>query len=497
MNESLLASQNESPVRAAYRRLRAAYRADPFPTQGQRRDWLERLERVLSEGAPRFVRAIDADFGGRSRHETLLVEVMASLETVRDARRCVASWMRPRPVQPSPYFLPGRAWIEPLPLGVVGIIAPWNYPVNLLLAPLVGALAAGNRAILKPSELTPRTSELLGETLRERFSADELAVVEGGADIAAEVTHLPLDHLFFTGSTAVGKKVAMAAAENLVPVTLELGGKCPAWIHPDYPVARAAERIALGKLFNGGQTCVAPDYVLVSRGQEDALVDALEAAARRAYPDLPKTPDYTAIVSDRHRDRLLELLADASRRGARLRSIGPSPEPGSRKITPTLVLGATSEMKVMQEEIFGPILPVMTYGTLEEARGRIADGPRPLALYYFDDDASRAEEVLRRTVSGGACLNDTLVHFAQDRLPFGGVGASGQGAYHGVAGFERFSHLRGVLDASALAPARRLQSPPYGKLLDAALAALSSRTPAQVPRRVMQALRGREPATQR
>ena len=465
--------------------------ATPFHARSQRRDWLRRLERVLSEGAPRFVRAIDGDFGGRSRHETLLVEVMASLESVRDARRNVAEWMRPRAVRPSPYFLPGRAWVEPLPLGVVGVIAPWNYPVNLLLAPLVGALAAGNRAILKPSELTPRTAELLGETLRERFSAEELAVVEGGPDVASEVTHLPLDHLFFTGSTAVGKKVAMAAAANLVPVTLELGGKCPAWIHPDYPIKRAAERIALGKLFNGGQTCIAPDYVLVARGQESALVEALESAALRAYPGLPATADYTAMVSPHHHERQLSLLEDAKAHGARLHPVGSPLEPGSRKLAPTLVLGATAEMKVMQEEIFGPILPIVPYDNLEEARERIANGPRPLALYYFDDDSGRAEEILRRTMSGGACLNDTLVHFAQDRLPFGGVGASGQGAYHGVAGFETFSHRRGVLDASALAPARRLQSPPYTKLLDAALAALSSRAPSAVPRRVLEAIRSR------
>ena len=357
MPESLLVSQKTSAVRTAYQRLRTAQRADPFPTPEQRRDWLERLERVLSEGAPRFVRAIDADFGGRSRHETLLVEVMASLEAVRDARRRVASWMRPRPVRPSSYFLPGRAWVEPLPLGVVGVIAPWNYPVNLLLAPLVGALAAGNRAVLKPSELTPRTAELLGEALRERFSADELAVVEGGADVAAELTHLPLDHLFFTGSTAIGRKVAMAAAENLVPVTLELGGKCPAWIHPDYPLARAAERIALGKLFNGGQTCIAPDYVLVADGKDESFAAALETAALRAYPDLPATSDYTSIVNTKHRERLLELLDDAKKRGARLHPIGAAPDPGSRKIAPTLVLGATMEMKVMQEEISAPSSP--------------------------------------------------------------------------------------------------------------------------------------------
>jgi acyl-CoA reductase-like NAD-dependent aldehyde dehydrogenase len=398
--------------------------------------------------------------------------------------------MRSRPVRPSPYFLPGRAWVEPLPLGVVGIIAPWNYPVNLVLAPLVGALAAGNRAIIKPSELTPRTSALLAETLRERFRADEIAVVEGGAEVAEAVTHLPLDHLFFTGSTSVGKKVAMAAAANLVPVTLELGGKSPAWIHPEYPLAKAAERIAVGKLFNAGQTCIAPDYVLVAEGHDEELARHLEAAAHRAYPDLPRSPDYSAIVSERHLQRLVGLLDDARSRGARLVPLGPPAGASSRKLTPTVVLGATLDMKVMQEEIFGPILPILPYSSLEGAREQICRGPRPLALYYFDDDARRAEGLLRRTVSGGASINDTLVHFAQEALPFGGVGASGQGAYHGVAGFDRFSHMRGVLSASALAPARQVQSPPYGRLVDAAVAALSSRTTREAPGRLIRALRG-------
>jgi len=494
MSELLPMSPGVSEVTVAYERLRKAQRAEPFPTEDVRRDRLERLARVLSEGSERFVRAIDADFGGRSRHETLLADVMATLESVRDALRHLSSWMHPRFVSPSPYFLPGRAWIEPLPLGVVAIIAPWNYPVNLLLAPLVGALAAGNRAILKPSELTPRTSELLGDALRERFRADELAIVLGGPEVAAEVSRLRVDHLFFTGSTSVGTKVAMAAAANLVPVTLELGGKSPAWIHPDYSLARAAARIAAGKLFNAGQTCIAPDYVLVKKGKEAELARELSAAALHAYPGLPQTPDYSAIVSEKHRERLVGLVNDARERGARVVSIGPDVEPGSRKLAPTLILDATADMKVMQEEIFGPILPIVPYATMDDAQEHIARAPRPLALYHFDDDVQRAEETLRRTVSGGACINDTVMHFAQESLPFGGVGASGQGAYHGLAGFERFSHLRGVLDASALAPARQLQSPPYGRILDAALAALSSPTTLAAPGRLLRALRGRAAA---
>jgi acyl-CoA reductase-like NAD-dependent aldehyde dehydrogenase len=461
----------ERPVQNAYEKLRKGYMAKPYPSHAERVDWLERLERLLVARREDFVKAADADFAGRCRGETLIADVVVTLETVRASRKQVGRWMRSQEVSPSVYFLPSRAYIEYIPKGVVGIISPWNYPLNLALAPLSAALAAGNRAIVKPSELTPRVSALIGEAIRDNFTAEEVAVVEGGPEVAEEVTHLPLDHLFFTGSTAVGKKVAAAAAENLVPTTLELGGKSPALIHPDFPIEAAAERIALGKLFNGGQTCIAPDYVLLPAGREAAFTDAFRATVQRCYPDLARGSGYTSVVSQRHLERLRALVEDAKSKGARLEVVSPDGQPAadSRKFPPVLAFEVTDSMRLMQEEIFGGILPVKSYKTMDEALAYVNGHPRPLAFYYFDRNPGRAEELLTRTPSGGACINNTLLHFAQEELPFGGVGASGIGAYHGQAGFLTFSHARGVLAASRFFPAKKVQSPPYGKLLDRSL----------------------------
>jgi acyl-CoA reductase-like NAD-dependent aldehyde dehydrogenase len=397
--------------------------------------------------------------------------VVVTVEGVRQARRNVGRWMRPQDVAPSVYFLPSRAYIEYIPKGVVGIISPWNYPVNLALAPLAAALAAGNRALIKPSELTPRIAALLGEAIRESFTAEEVAVVEGGPEVAEQVTRLPLDHLFFTGSTAVGRKVALAAAENLVPTTLELGGKSPALVHPDFPIVEAAERIALGKLFNGGQTCIAPDYVLLPAGKEKAFSDAFQATVKRSYPDLARGSGYTSVLSARHLERMRALVEDARSKGARLEVVSPDGDPpeGSRKFLPTLAFDVNDSMRLMQEEIFGALLPVKSYAKLDEALAYVNGHPRPLAFYYFDRDTERGEELLTRTPSGGACLNNTLIHFAQEELPFGGVGASGLGSYHGHAGFLTFSHARGVLAASRFFPAMKVQAPPYGQILERSL----------------------------
>ncbi len=462
----------EPPVQRAYEKLRQGYVRDPYPSRAERIDRLERLERLLVTRREDFVRAADADFGGRCRQETLLADIVVPLESTRAARKQVGQWMQAQAVSPSVYFLPSRAYIEYLPKGVVGIIAPWNYPVSLALCPLAAALAAGNLALVKPSELTPRTAALLGEAIRETFTAEEVAIVEGGPEVAQQVTRLPLDHLFFTGSTQVGRKVALAAAENLVPTTLELGGKSPALVHPDFPIAQAAERIALGKLFNGGQTCIAPDYALLPAGREAAFSQAFHATVQRCYPALGRGPGYTSVINAAHLERLRLLIADARAQGARIEVVRPDGEPpeGSRKLLPTLVFDVDDSMRLMQEEIFGPVLPVMSYRTLDEARAYINAHPHPLALYYFDRDTGRAEELLRHTLSGGACLNDTLIHFAQEELPFGGVGQSGSGAYHGRAGFLTFSHARGVLAASRFFPAKRVQSPPYGELLDRTIA---------------------------
>ena len=375
------------------------------------------------------------------------------------------------------HLWPGRARIERQPVGVAGILSPWNYPVQLALAPAVGALAAGNRVLLKPSELTPATSALLRELVAADFAEDEFTVVLGDAQVGRALTQLPLDHLFFTGSTPVGRQVALAAAQNLTPVTLELGGKSPALLAPDADLALAAPRLMSGKLLNAGQTCIAPDYALVEEANVDAFVSAVSAATRALYPRFGTNPDYTSIVNHHHFERLTALVDDAKAKGARLVTLNPADEtttPGSRKLLPTLILGANDTMKVMQEEIFGPLLPVETYATLEDAIAKINARPHPLAFYYFGRDGARCGKVLAETLAGGVTVNDTLWHFAHEGLPFGGVGASGLGAYHGEASFLTFTHCKPVFVQPRLAAASLLY-PPYGKTFDKVLALLKWR----------------------
>ncbi|MBI5609542.1 MAG: aldehyde dehydrogenase family protein, partial [Deltaproteobacteria bacterium] len=354
------------------------------------------------------------------------------------------------------------------------ILAPWNYPVQLALAPLVCALAAGNRVIIKPSEFTPRTSELLARMVGEAFAPDHVQVVQGGPDIAEALCRLPLDHILFTGSTRVGHAVMKAAAENLVPVTLELGGKSPVIVHPSFPLDKAAERILIGKLLNAGQTCIAPDYVLVPRGQIPPLVQAFQTVLARLRPTLAASPDYCSIVNDRQFTRLQGYLSEARAGGAQVVELNPGNEsfdPATRKMAPALVIGASDAMAVMQDEIFGPILPLVEYDTLDGAIAYVNARPRPLALYYFDRDSGRAATVIDRTTSGGATINDTILHIAQEGLPFGGVGPAGMGAYHGKVGFDTFSHCKGVYYQSRV-NAIGLMNPPYGKPIERLLKVL-------------------------
>lgn len=453
------------PVPRAFERLQQAAKTAPSPSVAERDDRLERLERLLVAHREDFVRCISEDFGVRPRAETLSADLLLTLDGVRYARRHLRSWMKRRPAPPHPVFLPSRAFVEPRPRGVVGVIAPWNYPVNLALGPLGAALAAGNRVLVKPSELTPKTAALIAETIAERFSADEVGVVTGGAEVARSITALPLDALVFTGSTAVGRLVARAAAENLTPVTLELGGKSPALVHSSFNLDLAAERIIAGKLFNGGQTCIAPDYALVARGSEARFVSELKKAVARGYPQLQ---GLSSIIHEGALHRLQGIVEDARSKGARVELLG-DPSPGGRVMTPVALLDVTEDMLAMKEEIFGPVLPIETFESLDSAISRIAARPHPLAFYYFDEDEGRICDVLARVTSGGACINDTLVHFAQEELPFGGTGASGMGAYHGEAGFRTFSHERGVLVSSPLAPAAKLLAPPYGAAVDKAI----------------------------
>jgi coniferyl-aldehyde dehydrogenase len=363
-------------------------------------------------------------------------------------------------------FRPARNLLIRQPLGVVGIVAPWNYPLQLSLGPAIGAIAAGNRVMIKPSELTPRFADLLQRLIDANFAEDELAVVPGDADLAKAFVALPFDHLLFTGSTRVGRQVAQTTGKNLTPTTLELGGKSPAIVDASANIGRAARRIAQGKLLNAGQTCVAPDYVLVPRDAEDDFVKALRAAIGRLYPKVIDNPDYSCIINDQHFSRLEALLDDARAKGATVITVNPgreSDDPSSRKFLPTLVLDATGEMLLMQEEIFGPILPILAFDDLTDVIAGLGQCDRPLTLYWFGEDPDQRELILHGTISGGVAINDCIWHVGQEDAPFGGVGASGFGAYHGEHGFRTFSKEKAVF-LQARHSGVHLLSPPYGLL---------------------------------
>ena len=443
---------------------RTAFRKNP-PGRRERVDALRRLEQALLKHKDDLVAAISEDFGGRAPEETLTLELFPVLNEIRHALGRLKDWMAPRRAPVQWEFWPGRARVIYQPLGVVGIIAPWNYPLFLSLSPMVGALAAGNHVMLKPSELAPATARLMQSILAELFPPVYVAVMPGEADVAAAFAALPFDHLLFTGSERVGKLVMKAAGENLTPVTLELGGKSPAIVHGSYPVRDAALKIMIGKLLNAGQTCVAPDYVLLPREKQDEYLRELLSAAAKLYPKLAANRDYTRIVSVRHYQRLSALVEDARSKGAKVLEINPAQETcdlENRVFPPTLLWNVSSEIQIMQEEIFGPLLPVIPYGALDEAIEYVNARPRPLALYYFDPSGRRIRQVLERTTAGGGTVNDCIYHVGQVNLPFGGVGASGMGQYHGFDGFETFSKKKGVFVQSRLSPLRLL-NPPYGR----------------------------------
>ena len=432
----------QSDLALTLARLRAA-QARNVPDFEQRKADLIRLRLAFKGRLDEMARVIAADFGQRSRHDTLVADGMTVLHEIDHMLKHLRRWMRPKRVHVDYRFQPGRAEIRSQPLGVVGVISPWNYPVNLALNPLAAAIAAGNHVMLKPSEHTPRTSEFLADLLQKVFPADRVHTVLGGPEVAASFSELPFDHLFFTGSTPVGRLVMMAAAKNLTPVTLELGGKSPALIGADFPLEIAANRIAAGKLLNGGQTCIAPDYVPLPKGQTAALIAGIAAYVKAAYPDLAQSPDYTAIVNERQYQRLTELIGDAESKGAAIHRLGTG-DPARRLLAPTVITNTRDDMAVMHEEIFGPVLPIIEYDSMDAALAYINARPRPLALYVFDRNGARTERVLNETVAGGVTVNDTMLHIALTDLPFGGVGPSGMGAYHGHHGFKTFSTEKSV-----------------------------------------------------
>jgi coniferyl-aldehyde dehydrogenase len=450
-------------MRAIFDRQHALSRDGTVAPLALRRDRLARLRALVLEEKSAIAHAISDDFGGRSRDETEFLEIMPLLESLRFTARHVERWMRPERRAVDIVFKPARARVRYEPLGVVGIMSPWNYPLLLSLSPVVDAFAAGNRVMAKPSEYTPGLADLLRRLVAARFDASEFAVVTGGVEVATSFAALPFDHLVFTGSTATGRKVAVAAAANLTPVTMELGGKSPAIVAPDYPLEKAARSIALGKFVNAGQTCIAPDYVLAPAASVRPLAEAILARARRTYPTLADNLAYSAIIDQRRYDRLAGMVEDARSRGA---TVLAHDDPAARqlqKFPPTIVLDPPETGPLMEEEIFGPVLPIVGYQTLADATAYVRARPRPLALYAFSDSRQTQEAILDAAPSGGVTLNGTLFHIAQHSLPFGGVGPSGMGAYHGHDGFKRLSHARGVMETGPVNIPERL-GPPYGRL---------------------------------
>jgi coniferyl-aldehyde dehydrogenase len=440
-------------VRDAFNTLTA-----PVPDLAARRLHLAALRRAVREAAEALAAAVDADFGGRSRSETMIAEVGLVLSNIDWTMKRLKRWMKPRRVGLPPEFLGAAGRVQRVPLGRVGIIGPWNYPIQLTLLPLVAALAGGNRVLLKPSEWTPRTSELLGRMVEVALPPDLVRVVAGGAEVARAVTELPLDGLFFTGSTETGRRVLAAAARKLVPVTLELGGKSPAILLRDFDVNEAARTLMAGKLFSAGQTCVAPDYALVPSARLHEVTQALARATRALYPD-PDGSDYTSILRPHDRDRLQRLLATHDAVPLM------DPMPASPRMGAWAVPDPNPDSPLMREEIFGPILPLIPYDDLSDAERFVNVRPCPLALYVLGRDRAACEGVVARVHSGGALVNDCLLHVAAHALPFGGAGESGMGTYHGKEGFLTFTRPRSIMVASRLMPAR-LARPPFGPTVE-------------------------------
>jgi aldehyde dehydrogenase (NAD+)/coniferyl-aldehyde dehydrogenase len=442
---------------------RRAFAVDAHPSASERRERLARLARMLRKNAAGIRDAIAADFGMRSAEETELLEQFTSLDGIAYARRHLGGWMRAERRAVAWWSLPGGARLLRQPLGVIGIIVPWNYPLYLAVSPLTGALAAGNRAMLKMSEHTPRFGALFESLVARTFRADEVAVVNGDVSLARAFSALPFDHLLFTGSTAVGREVMKAASANLTPVTLELGGKSPAIVTDSFDVEESARRIMYGKLINGGQTCVAPDYALVPSGLVNRFIHACREATRAYYPVLGTNPQYTSIASDRHFRRLVGYVDDARNLGASIHNLhDEATDAERRRMAPVALTDVSDAMRVMQDEIFGPILPVVGYEGIDEAIAFVNARPRPLALYYFGAEGADLDAVLSRTVAGGVTVNNTAFHVVQEDLPFGGVGPSGMGQYHGRAGFDTFSKQKPVFFDGRLS-ASSLLRPPYGR----------------------------------
>jgi coniferyl-aldehyde dehydrogenase len=455
-------------IRSIVDRQKAAHIRDGAPSAERRIDWIDRAIALVVDNQKEIAEALASDFGHRSHEQTLLTDVMGSIGPLKHAKKHLRQWMKPekRKVQFPLNLLGAKARVEFQPLGVVGIISPWNFPINLTWTPLAGVFAAGNRAIIKPSEFTPATSELMARMIRSAYDETEVAVVTGGPAVGEAFSRQPFDHLLFTGATSIAYHVMRAAAENLVPLTLELGGKSPVIISKSAKMDDAAAKVMTGKTLNAGQICLAPDYVFVPEGRVDEFVAEATKSVKKMFPTLKDNPDYTSIVNQRHFDRINGYVEDAKAKGAKIVEINPANEDMSQqqahKIAPTLIVNPTEDMKVMQDEIFGPVLPIKTYKDISEVLGYVNDHARPLGLYYFGEDASEERTVLDRTTSGGVTVNDVIMHVSMEDLPFGGVGPSGMGSYHGKDGFRTFSHAKAVYVQAKAKMVAEMFRAPYG-----------------------------------
>lgn len=447
---------------------KAAHIRDGIPSAEQREAWIDKSIDLLVTHGEALSKAMAEDFGHRSIDQSNLTDIAGSIGALKFSRKNLRKWMRPekRKVEFPLGLLGSKAQIQYQPKGVIGVISPWNFPVNLTFAPLANVFAAGNRAMIKPSEFTEKTSELMAELIAKYYTEEEVAVVTGGPDIGASFTKLAFDHIIFTGATSIAHHVMRAAADNLVPLTLELGGKSPVILGKSANIEKAASRIMAGKTLNAGQICLAPDYAFVPEEKTGEFVGAAQAAVGKMYADgLKDNDDYTSVVNQRHYDRLNSYLDDAREKGAEVIEINPQNENFSQqphhKMAPHIVLNPTDDMKVMQDEIFGPILPLKSYTETKDAVAYINNNPRPLGLYYFGDDATERDMVLNNTTSGGVTVNDVIFHVAQEDLPFGGVGPSGMGAYHGRDGFFEFSHKKAIYTQTG-SEILAMMRPPYG-----------------------------------
>jgi coniferyl-aldehyde dehydrogenase len=476
MNEPEVAIEDEAErlamtLRSALDVQREDYLREGAVSAATRIDRIDRGIDVLLKYQDKLIDALNTDFSCRSRQVTLLTDVAASLTPLKHARKHVHKWMKPqRKSSTFPFnLLGGRSRIEYQPLGVVGVISPWNFPVNLTFGPLAGILAAGNRAMIKPSEFTPATSEVMRDMVAAAWDPKEVAIFTGGADVGQAFSALPFDHLLFTGATSVARHIMAAAAKNLVPVTLELGGKSPVILSRSADIPRSIERIMLGKTLNAGQICLAPDYLLVPEELLESVIEQAQKTVSSMYPSIRDNPEYTAIVNDRHYQRLSNYVKEAQEQGVRTVTINPAGEdPGElqerRKLPPVLIVNPPENTQVMEAEIFGPLLPIRSYKNFDETISYVNAHPRPLAVYYFGEDRQEEQSVLSGTTSGGVCINDVIMHIMQEELPFGGVGPSGMGAYHGEHGFHTFSHAKSVFRQTRLNIGKLGgMLPPYGK----------------------------------